>query len=288
MASPPWELLRSAYDKRELHALATREGLAQPRTAYASDATAAAPPAPPAPFPLAIKPAFKVGRNELHAAKAWRVDDADELAERWSAAGELVDPAILMLQEIVPGEEQLSFAALCRDGEVAACLTARRLRQSPHEFGRASTHVMTIEDESVERDGRRVLGALGLSGLVEVEFKRDPASGTNMLLDVNPRAWGWLSLGERAGVDFTWLLWRQLRGERIEGIRARAGVRWVRLATDLPAVACDLRSHRLTVRDYARSVRRPLAAAVLAGDDPVPALVNTPLLASMRVARMLR
>ena len=102
------------------------------------------------------------------------------------------------------------------------------MRQYPMDFGRASTCVETIDDPSLERDARRLLAAMRFTGMVEVEFKRDPASGSNLLLDVNPRAWGWQSLGARAGVDFPFLLWRLSTGESVPTTRAVAGVRWVR------------------------------------------------------------
>ena len=57
------------------------------------------------------------------------------------------DPDTLMVQELIAGggEAQLSYAALCRDGVPLAAVTARRTRQYPAEFGRASTFVETIE-----------------------------------------------------------------------------------------------------------------------------------------------
>ena len=39
-------------------------------------------------------------------------------------------------------------------------------------------------------------------GLVEIEYKLDPRDGVCRLLDVNGRAWGYHTLGPRAGVDF--------------------------------------------------------------------------------------
>jgi predicted ATP-grasp superfamily ATP-dependent carboligase len=279
----PWRLLRAAYDKRELYAVAASAGLDQPRTAFPATSDEVAELE--GPFPLIIKPAFKAELNALTSAKAWRVDDRAALARRWAEASELVDPAILMVQQLVGGDDQLSFAALCHEGDVVACLTARRARQWPRDFGQASTNVVTINDPQVERDARRLLAALKLTGIVEVEFKRHPETGKALLLDVNPRAWGWLSLGPRAGVDFAWLLWCTLSGERVPALRGRAGVRWVRLVTDLLAVAGELRSGRLTPLGYLRSLRRPLACAVLATDDPMPAIVNAPLLASVRAGR---
>ena len=66
-----------------------------------------------------------------------------------------------MVQELVPGggEAQFSYAALCRDGEPLAALTARRTRQYPADFGRASTYVETVEVPEVVEPSLRLLRA---------------------------------------------------------------------------------------------------------------------------------
>ena len=176
-------------------------------------------------FPVVIKPAYKACANRLTVDKAWRADGPDALRRLYREACSLVDPRILMIQELVAGngDSQLSYAALCSNGEVVASLAACRLRQYPMDFGRASSYVETIDDPNLEDDATRLLAALRFSGMVEVEFKRDPATGANLLLDINPRAWGWQSLGGRAGVDFPYLLWRLASGDRIPRTRAVAG-----------------------------------------------------------------
>src|SRR5829696_1419969 len=287
LTTPPWNTFRAAYDKRCTHALAARLGLRQPWTMF-PDGRADLGRASGR-FPVVVKPAYKATVNALTVDKAWRADDAAALERRYDEACELVDPAILMVQELVPGDgtAQLSFAALCADGDVVASLTARRTRQFPVDFGRASSYVETIEDPALERASRRLLGATGFTGLVELEFKRDPRSGADLLLDVNPRAWGWQSLGGRAGVDFPYLLWRQASGAAVPGARAVAGVRWVRMGTDLLAAAAELRAGRMSARAYLRSLRRPLEFAVFALDDPLPALVGPLATARLVAGRLL-
>src|SRR4029079_9329985 len=107
-------------------------------------------------------------------------------------------------------------------------------RRQPMDVGRESTYVETIDCEEVKESGSRVIQGMRYTGLVEVEFKRDARDGRSKLLDINPRVWGWHSLGARAGVDFTYLEWRLLHGERVNEVHARPGVRWIRMATDLP------------------------------------------------------
>jgi D-aspartate ligase len=274
VTTPRWETLRDAYDKRRMHDLARGIGLDQPWTLFPSSSADLA--AADDRFPVVVKPAYKPSANRLTTDKAWRADDPATLRRQYDAACGLVDPRILMVQELVPGDgsSQLSFGALCSDGAVLAGVTARRTRQYPMDFGRASSFVETIDDPAVSRDARTLLEAMRWTGIVEVEFKRDPRTGANKLLDVNPRAWGWQSLCGRAGVDLPYLLWRQACGMPIVGAESAPGVRWVRMSTDVMAAAGEVRARRLSARAYVRSLHRPLEFAVFALDDPMPALAG--------------
>src|SRR5439155_22034970 len=134
----------------------------------------------------------------------------------------------------------------------------------------------------------QILAALGVTGLVEVEFKRDPRTRALKLLDVNPRAWGWHTLGARAGVDFPYLLWRLVHGEPVGEVHGAPGIKWKRLSWDLVAVASDLRTGRLALRDYVASFGGPRVAAIFAADDPLPGLVEFPLLVFILCSRITR
>jgi predicted ATP-grasp superfamily ATP-dependent carboligase len=288
LTTPPWAVTQYAYDKRLTYPLAESLGLDVPQTWYpqSRDDVAALDCA----FPVVLKPAVKDGFNRLTAAKAWRVDSREELVARYDEACELVDPATLMVQELIPGggSEQLSYAAICEAGRTLASLTARRTRQYPMDFGRASTYVETADLPEVEEPARKLLERIGYTGLVEVEFKRDPRDGRCKLLDVNPRVWGWHTLCARAGIDFTYLAWQLAHGETVLAGTARSGVRWSRLSTDLPAVVTEIRRGRLSVQDYLRSLRGPREHAIFARDDLLPGLLELPLLASVLARRLAR
>lgn len=272
----PWEKLRWAYDKRLTYRLADQLGIAHPATHYPSDRADVLGYA--GPYPAILKPAIRREMNRFTAAKAWPALDAQTLAARYEEAASLIDPSLVMIQEVIPGggESQFSFAALCRDGEPVASIAARRTRQWPMDFGRASTFVESIEAPDVEQQARMFLAALRFDGIVEIEFKRDARDGRLKLLDVNPRVWGWHTLGRRAGVDFPYLLWQMVSGTPIPTMRARAGVRWIRALTDVPTSARAIRDGRLTPLAYLDSLRGPIEFAVLAIDDPLPALMELP------------
>jgi D-aspartate ligase len=287
VASPPWSVLRWAYDKRLTYELASDLGVAYPKTHYPRNRDEVA--ALDCAFPVILKPAAKPEMNRFTQAKAWRADDMASLLAGYDEASELVPHELVMIQELIPGggECQFSYAALCEEGTPLAVLVARRTRQYPTDFGRASSFVETIDEPDIEEPARRLLKALRLTGIVEVEFKRDPRDGSLKLLDINARAWAWQSLGARAGVDFPYLLWRVMHGERIAPLRARAAVRWIRPATDIRAAASEIAGGRLSIAGYMRSLQWPLAFAVFAWDDPLPAIIEPPLMASVLLARRL-
>ena len=278
LTTPDWEIMRWAYDKRFTYELAERVGVNYPWTYYPASREELA--ALECAYPVILKPAFKEGFSHFAHDKAWRVENRDELLARYDEACKEVAPEAVMVQELIPGggETQFSYAALCKEGRSLAWLVARRARQYPIDFGRASTYVETVHRPEIEEPARRLLAEMGFTGLIEVEFKRDPRSDCYKLLDLNARVWGWHTLGDRAGVDFSYLLWRMVHGEELAEVRGRTGVRWIRMLTDLPAVARGIRGGTLSVREFLGSFRRPMEFAVFAFDDPVPALVEIPLL----------
>ncbi len=279
LTTPEWEVMRWAYDKRLTYRLAAQLQIDLPWTCYPTNRKAVE--RLDCAYPVILKPAIKDRVNRLTIEKAWRIKDHQALLERYDQARELVEPGVIMVQEEIPGngQSQFSYAALCVDGLPLVSLVARRARQYPLDFGRASTYVETIEQPEVERLARRLLAAMEFTGLVEVEFKQDPRDGRFKLLDVNARVWGWHTLGQRAGLDFPYLTWKFIHGDPISATRARSGVRWIRFATDIPSAMLAIRSGGLTPRGYLRSFQRPLEFAIFATDDPLPALVEVPWLA---------
>jgi D-aspartate ligase len=284
LTTSAWDGYRCAADKREAYRRARAQGIDTPRTWHPTSIEEVA--SLPLDLPVIVKPAVRITRNELTDAKAWRVDSRAALLARYAEACALLPERWIMIQEVIPGggEHQLAFAATCRDGEVLGWVAARRARQFPTDFGRFSTFVETIDHPELADAGHRLVAELRLTGMVEVEFKEDPRDGRLKLLDVNARAWGWHAIGRAAGVDFAYLAWRAAQGDRIRPTQGRAGVRWVWLTTDLPTSARELLAGRLRLRAYLRSMRPPIEGAIAASDDPLPLILDAPLLA-MRVLR---
>lgn len=284
LTTPPWAVTRLAYDKRLTYELAREVGVAAPWTHHPADRDELE--RLEVTFPCILKPTSKQGLNRFTHDKAWRVEGRDELLARYDEACSMVGAEHVMVQELIDGggETQFSFGAVCVDGRPVGSIVARRRRQYPVTFGHSSSYVETVENAEVEAAGRRLLEAMGYTGLAEVELKRDSASGEYKVLDVNPRVWTWFTLGCRAGVDFAHLGWRVAQGEAVEELRARPGVRWVRMGTDVLAASAEIRRGGLSTGAYLRSLRPPVEYAVFAGDDPLPLATAVPSLVS-RMAR---
>jgi D-aspartate ligase len=287
LTTPVWDTVRWAYDKRLMNRRAAELGIAHPITHYphSHDDLKNLELA----FPVIVKPTVREGRNALLAAKAWRADDLRTLIARYDEAVPLVGADNIMLQELIPGDgtAQFSYAAVWHHGWPIGSLVARRRRQYPIDFGYTSTYVETITLREIDDTASRFLASLDYSGLVEIEFKRDTRDGTYKILDVNARAWTWISLGAAAGVDFPVMQWRLAVGEKVPPVTARPGANWIYFPRDLVASVHEMIAGTISPLDYLRSLRWSSASAVFAWDDPWPAALDLPLVVTRVIQRRL-
>jgi D-aspartate ligase len=277
--TPDWSVVQWAWDKRNTYARAAELDIPVPRTWLVStEADVAAIDGDP---PYVIKPAIKEHFFYATGCKAWRADTREELIARFRAAAALIGNEEVLVQELIPGsgDTQLAYCAFFSDGEARASMVVRRLRQHPVDFGRASTFVRTVEMPELEDVAIRFLRSIGYYGLVELEFKHDARDGQTKLLDVNARTWGYHSLGQRAGVDFPYFVHADQVGlPAPAGNRARPGVSWIRLATDVPTAVLELARRRLDWRRYARSLRSLDTESVFSLDDLRPGFAELALI----------
>jgi D-aspartate ligase len=273
-----WDSVKWAWDKKNTYDRAAELGIPVPRTYNPRNEAELADLYNR--LPLAIKPAVKENFFYATGAKAWRAETPDQLDDLFRRATRQIRPEEVLIQEIIPGDgqRQYSYCAFFRDGEAKSTLVAKRLRQHPREFGRAATYVETIEHAEIEELSERFLKAIDYYGLVEVEFKQDPRDGQFKLLDVNARTWGFHSIGTPAGVDFPYLLYADQLGKPVDHCRARAGVGWLRLVTDLPTVASDLWDGELDFRSYWRTLKRTRVESVFCLQDPLPSVAEVLML----------
>lgn len=287
VTTPCWEMTKWSWDKKNSYELAEKLGIPIPQTWNIRNSNEL--PTLYDRLPLAIKPAIKENFFYATGAKAWRANTPEELQQLFEKAASQIKLEEILIQEIIPGdgEQQYSFCAFCRNGQVHSSLVARRLRQHPREFGRAATYVESIEMPLVEELSQRFIKSVDHYGLIEIEYKRDFRDGRYKLLDVNARTWGFHSLGLAAGVDFPYLLFADQMGLPIEACRGLASVGWLRLITDLPTAFGDLVGGHLSVRSYIKSLQNTRIESVFCKEDPLPSLSEIALLPYLAMKKYL-
>lgn len=283
--TPCWETVNTIWDKRNTYKLAKELGIPAPRTWYTRNVEDLEQVE--GHFPVALKPAIKEHFIYATKDKAWRADSMAQLRELFQEASKFVPPGEIMIQDLIPGDGACQYAYCCffKQGKSVAGVVACRRRQHPHDFGRASTYVETVELPLLEDYAQRFLRAIDYYGLVEVEFKRDPRDGEYRLLDVNGRTWGYHTIGRRAGIDFPYLLFADQMRLPVDTAKGKPGIRWIRLLTDLPSGIVGILQGHFDMLTYARSLLQIDEEAVFSIEDPLPGLAEVALFPYLFVKR---
>ena len=279
VTTPSWDSVKFAYDKRLTYELAEKCDIAVPETFHPRNVEELEQL--DIEFPVIIKPPIREPFYTRTRKKAIRVDNRKELIDKYTKAAKVVGSSqTLMVQKLVPGgaENLFSVGSLCRNGELLAKVVARRPRQHPMDFGHASTFVETVDIPELEELARRILRAMGYSGLSEVEFMLDPGDGKYKLIEINARAWGWHTIAIAAGVDLPYLSYQDMLGEKVKEDGFATDVKWIRLVTDIPTVIIQLLKGRMKFTDYLDSLRGKKEFAVLSLKDPMPFIVELAIL----------
>ncbi len=283
--TPDWESVKWLWDKRNTYGLAQKLGIPAPRTWYPRNLKDLAQVE--GYFPVAVKPAIKEHFIYRTKAKGWRADNPEQLRKLFERASEYIPADEIIIQDLIPGDGtcQYAYCSFFKQGDSIASLAACRRRQHPLEFGRASTYVETVEAPLLEEYSLRFLRAINFYGLVEVEYKRDGRDGQYRLLDVNGRTWGYHSIGRHAGVDFPFLLFSDQVNEPVAPCKGKAGVRWIRLLTDLPTGMVGILAGQIDACEYLRSLRDYHEEAVFSREDFLPGLMEVALVPYLSVKR---
>jgi D-aspartate ligase len=287
VTTPPWETVSFLYDKRLTYSLAKQVGVAIPRLYSAGDTECL--DRLDLDFPVVVKPAVSSDLRRVTHRKAYRADNRAELQDICAALSRMIGDSAIIVQDCLPdpGANLFSFAGYFRKGEPVVGLSAKRTRQLPRDFGRSSTFVEAVEVPELRELASRLLRAIAYTGLAEVEFMWNAKRARFELLEVNARIWAWHSLAIAAGLDLPYVAFTDAIGQTPPVHTMRPGLKWVRLLTDVRAVVPEIRSGRLSVTQYVRSLVKSTTFSVLSASDPLPFIVEPFLLPLERLKRLL-
>lgn len=162
------------------------------------------------PYPLVVKGSQEAGKNVVFYA-----NNHNELKTAFRKA--LLDPSQNgnppIVQEYVKGTG-LGFFAFYQKGELKRFYMHRRLREYPLSGGSA-TAAETYFHKEAFLQGKKLLDALQWNGPCMVEYKFDQETGRFTLMEINPKFWGSLELGLKAGINFGEYLINTIKNESL-------------------------------------------------------------------------
>ena len=284
VAGPSLAAFRAISDKEHMLAVAREVGLATPaqiRIERAADLDEAALGA--LPFPVVLKPTRSVRSGAIHSVAY--APTLPALRARLAALPESAFP--LLVQQRVIGEGTGVFL-LRWNGRVLATFAHRRLRETPPSGGASVYSESVIADPELVAGATRLLERFEWQGVAMLELKRDAATGTPYVMEVNGRLWGSLQLAIDAGVDFPALLVDAALGRPVaEPPAYRPGVRlrwwWgdvnhllarLRHSADRLSLPPNAPPRGRLMRDFLVWRRRD-RNETLRADDPRPFIVDT-------------
>ena len=281
VSTPCWDIVKLAYNKKLTYQIAERNDIPIPKTFYPENLDEVHEISSDTDFSVIIKPAIVDHFYKKTKTKVFKANTKEELIQAYVKASHIIDTSEIMVQEVIPGGPDLlySFCSFFKDGKVMGMCIGRRSRQRPMDFGSASTFVESVYVPELIELGTRLLKSMNYYGLSEVEFKKDLRDGKFKLLEVNARTWLWHSLAIRCGVDFPYLLYKDMNSEGVTPMKGfRENVKFMHIYTDLGVVIKEMLKGKMRLKDYLASLNGEKEFAVFSLDDPLPFIAETLIL----------
>ena len=205
---PPPETANLVLNKISTLEVAQQCGIRTPNTKLISNSAQLFESVGSLPFPWMLKPAQKETR--LEETKSRTLATADHVTANFPTGKTFTPP--MLLQEYCPGAG-VGVEILMHKGECWAVFQHRRLKEFPYTGGFSVTAVAERPDPMLVEKSSALLRALRWEGPAMVEFKVNTPDGDAVLMEVNGRYWGTISLPIFAGINFPLYHWQLIHGE---------------------------------------------------------------------------
>jgi D-aspartate ligase len=268
---PPKTRLK-LLDKLSTYESASACGVAHPRFWRLEPGEGTAEVARICRFPVIVKPRLSqhwrlVGRKYL------RADNTLELKRQYDRYASFNIAVIAM--EFIPGADDRYcsyYTYIDQDGAPLFHFTKRVVRRHPVNEGGTTYHITDWNPEVAEK-GLRLFQHVGLRGLGNIEFKRDPRDGELKLIEVNARYTAGNAVVTLSGIDQALLSYSQLTGWPYETPHSyrKNLVMWDPIPDYLAFHALHLR-REITLWQWLRQVGRADTTPLYDLRDPLPGL----------------
>lgn len=162
-------------------------------------------------YPCIIKPVFSGdwktdnSYKVIGGQKAIVIRNKEELRKYYGLVSVLNSK--VLLQEIIEAEDYGNYSFCCyadQSGNVLWDFVTQKMLQYPGDFGTALM-CQVIEEPEIQKVGKRVIEALAIDGISEVEILRDKKTGMLYIIEINTRHWLQHTLSLSLGVNLSLL-----------------------------------------------------------------------------------
>lgn len=267
---PDHTLIEAVLDKSLTHKLALSHNVDAPKTFLLNEEAELHTIRHSLSFPCILKPVISHQFRKRLNVKAIVVETIDELVSDYPKYREFGQ---LMLQEIIPGEENRIYqigTLFDENMKLTGLFMGQKLQQFPPNFGTGSI-VLSKVDKEVVRQGVHFIRNLNFTGLSVAEYKRDPRDNKLKFIEINARTTLWHSLSERCGVDLSWLYYQLLTGQNPEPrLTQKEGVKWVYFVRAFLSFLQKRKAEKARILPWLKSMTGKKESALFAWDDPMP------------------
>ena len=266
-----WATMQRLADKETQMQAAWAAGVDTPRTFFVHGPDDLEEAAREVPFPALFKPLSHQEMRRRFGVKVVLAETAADLAAAYEKASICGG---LMLQEIVPGDDQAFYtfgAYHDASSRPLGQFISRKIRQHPRDFGESRIAVsdwvpdVAAAPASACSASSRTTACPGRSSSAT---RRD---GRLKLMEVNARHWLHHTLATAAGVNLSTIAYSDAVGRPFTAPPQRDGVRWLDLGREARDTAAELRRGQIKPLEVLSGFRGVRVDAVYTLDDPAPA-----------------
>ncbi len=283
-------LYTKLMNKEVLHKIAEAHGVNVPETVRVDEVNFFGKVETLLGYPCIVKPTDSPTFVAKFRKKLFKVHNKEELQvalEKAKDAGLEV-----IVQRIIPGFDDHMYtfdAYLNQEAKVTHWVTCQKYRQYPINFG-ASVYTGQKYVPELFDIGAKFLEEVGYKGFAEIEFKKDADTGKYYLIEINVRITNLNSLLYKVGVNFPFITYQELTGEKVQpkAIKEDTNIVFWYAYEDYFAIKNYIKTGQLTMKEVIASLFKRKAYAIWDWNDPKPGYSFTKMIAKKRLGHLVK
>jgi len=280
IALPVKDTLDIVLDKWKLSEAASKCNVLIPKTYLVNGENELRKLSPKIEYPVIMKPLRAADWRkdkiwEIIKRKAIFAPSEKTLLEEYNKFKHLHPP--VLVQEYIEGEDDdiYTFCSYCdTDSNILVSFNTRKRVQKPEKFGTGIV-VQSALNHEITECSKRLLKFIRFTGISEIEYKRDPATGIYYMIEINPRCWDQHRLSRSFGINLPLIAYHDLIGQStyVSPFKFQRTT-WIAEDTFIQYFANALLTDREKLINTLSKLNGSLNYAIWSKDDPLPFLIS--------------